>query len=121
MGGHRAVGLMAAHANPIEVTNSIAFTVDTVTEAFELAAFALIGLGMLALAGAARAASRRWAGYTAAVALVLLVIAWSYGAGADGVTDTLLVAGGAVLLPLWLLWTSRISAAPEALEVPGAA
>lgn len=43
LGGHRAVGLMAAHANPIETTNSIAFTVDTVGQAFGLAAFALIG------------------------------------------------------------------------------
>jgi hypothetical protein len=116
LGGHRAVGLMATHANPIQVTNSIAFTVDTVTEAFELAAFLLIGLGMLALAGAAaRAGHRPWAGYTAAVALVMVVIAWSYAAGYAGVTDVLLVAGGVALLPAWLLWTGRIGAvqAPE--------
>jgi hypothetical protein len=121
LGGHRAVGLMATHANPIEVTNSIAFTVDTITEAFELAAFLLFGLGMRALAGAARAGNRRWAGYTAAVALAMLVIAWSYGAGDSGVTNTLLVACGAVLVPAWLLWTGRIGAAPQAPEVPGAA
>jgi hypothetical protein len=122
LGGHRAVGLMATHANPIEVTNSIAFTVDTVTEAFELAAFLLIGLGMLALAGAAARAGaghRRWAGYTAAVAVVMIVIGWSYGAGDSGVTDALLVAGGVALLPLWLLWTSRISAPEAAGATPG--
>src|SRR5215475_5674558 len=34
LGGHRAVGLMAMHDNPIETVNAIAFTVDTVTQAF---------------------------------------------------------------------------------------
>ena len=52
LGGHRAVGLMATHANPIQATNSIAFTIDTIAAAFALAAFALIGAGMLAFAAA---------------------------------------------------------------------
>ena len=55
LGGHRAVGLMATHANPIQTTNSIAFTIDTITAAFALAAFAMIGAGMLAFAAAAAA------------------------------------------------------------------
>jgi len=31
LGGHRAVGLMATHANPIQATNAIAFTIDMIS------------------------------------------------------------------------------------------
>jgi hypothetical protein len=111
LGGHRAVGLMATHANPIQTTNSIAFTVDTIAAAFALAAFALIGAGMLALAAAAaseRPHRRAWARYTALVALTLLVLAGSYAAGSGNLTDLLLIADGVVLLPVWLIWSGSI-------------
>jgi hypothetical protein len=108
LGGHRAVGLMATHANPIQTTNSIAFTVDTIAAAFALAAFALIGAGMLGLAAAApRPAHRAWARGTIVVALAVLVTAGSYAAGDDGFTDLMLLIGSAALLPLWLIWTGR--------------
>jgi hypothetical protein len=108
LGGHRAVGLMATHANPIQTTNSIAFTVDTIAAAFALAAFALIGAGMLGLAAAApRPARRAWARGTVVVALAVLVTAGSYAAGNDSFTDLMLLIGGAALLPLWLIWTGR--------------
>jgi|SRR5438034_8770202 len=108
LGGHRAIGLMATHANPIETTNSIAFTIDTVADAFALAAFALIGAGMLAFAVAAeRPRHRAWAGYTAAIAAVMLVTAGVYAAGNGGFEDLMLAVGGVVLLPLWLIWTGR--------------
>ncbi len=84
LGGHRAVGLMATHVNPIQTTNSIAFTIDTISAAFALAAFTLLGAGMFALASAAsRSGHRAWAGYTVLVALALLVTAGSYAAGND--------------------------------------
>jgi hypothetical protein len=38
LGGHRAVGLMATHTTPIQTTNSIAFTIDTIVAVFALAA-----------------------------------------------------------------------------------
>jgi hypothetical protein len=108
LGGHRAVGLMATHANPIQTTNSIAFTVDTIAAAFALAAFALIGAGMLGLAAAAPGpAHRAWARGTIVVALAVLVTAGSYAAGDDGFTDLMLLIGSAALLPLWLIWTGR--------------
>ena len=108
LGGHRAVGLMATHANPIETTNSIAFTIDTIAAAFALAAFALIGAGMLGFAVAARRpAHRTWAGVTIAAALVTLVTAASYAAGNGGFSDLMLFISGAVLLPLWLIATGR--------------
>ena len=108
LGGHRAVGLMATHANPIQTTNSIAFTIDTISAGFALAAFALIGAGMLGFAMAARrTAHRTWARVTLAVALVTLVTAASYAAGNGGFSDLMLFVSGAVLLPLWLIWTGR--------------
>jgi hypothetical protein len=111
LGGHRAVGLMAAHTNPIQTTNSIAFTIDTIAAAFALAAFAFIGLGMLAVAAAAArqdAGHRAWAVYTIAIALTLLVLAWSYAAGNSDLSDLLLFAVGIAPVPLWLIWTCRI-------------
>ncbi len=109
LGGHRAVGLMATHANPVQVTNSIAFTIDTISQAFALAAFALIGAGMLALAAAAqRHRHRGWASYTIVAALVLLGTAGAYAVGSDSLTDLMLIASGGVLLPGWLIWASRL-------------
>jgi hypothetical protein len=111
LGGHRAVGLMATHANPVETVASIAFTVDMIADAFALAAFALTGAGMLAFAAAAarqRPGHRAWAGFTVLIALVMLVTAGSYAAGDGGLSDLMLLAGGAVLLPLWLIWTGAV-------------
>ena len=114
LGGHRAVGLMATHTNPIQTTNSIAFTIDMIAAAFALAAFALIGAGMLAFAAAvarehpSHPGHRAWAGYTIVLALTLLVLAWSYAAGNGNLSDLILIADGIVLLPLWLIWTIRI-------------
>ncbi len=53
LGGHRAVDQMAIHANPIQATNSISFTIDMTSQAFTLTAFTLLGAAMLALARAA--------------------------------------------------------------------
>ena len=120
LGGHHAVGLMATHANPIQTTNSIAFTVDMIAQAFALAAFALIGVGMLAFARAAaqtRPQHRAWAGYAVLMAALMLVIAGSYAAGNGDLTDLMLLAGGVVLLPVWLVWTGRIGETEQAPPV----
>jgi hypothetical protein len=120
LGGHHAIGLMATHTNPIETVASIAFTVDTAYAALALASFALIGLGMLAVATAAAQTwpgHRGWVAATTLVGLLMLVIAWSYIADNDNVTDLTLVAGGVVALPLWLLWTDRIRRGARVLAV----
>jgi hypothetical protein len=75
---------MATHGNPIETVNAIGFTIDTIDDAFELTAFALIGAGTLAFA---------W------VAL--------HDRRAD-LVDVLLVTGGVVLMPAWLVWSGRL-------------
>jgi hypothetical protein len=109
LGGHRAVGLMATHANPIQATNSIAFTIDAISQASALAAFALIGAGMLTLAAAAqRHWHRGWVSYTIVAALVMLATAGAYAAGNDTVSDLMVIASGGVLLPVWLIWTGRL-------------
>jgi hypothetical protein len=111
LGGHRAVGLMATHRNPVETVNAILFTVDTIDDAFELAAFALLGVAVLALAGAAvgnRAVSRAWCGYSLVLGVVLLSLSGAYAAADGDLIDLLLVTGGALLLPAWLVWTGRL-------------
>jgi hypothetical protein len=109
LGGHHAVGLMATHANPIETTNSIAFTIDTITDAFALAGFTLIGAGMLAFAAAAlNRVHRTWAGGTVIVAVAMLVTAAAFAVGNDSFSDLMVFASGIVLLPGWLVWTGRI-------------
>jgi len=116
LGGHQAVGLMATHGNPIGAVNSIAFTIDTVDHAFELAAFALIGLGMVALARSAmRAGSEHlaWGAGTLAVGLVLVALSGSQAANDGSLADVLLLAGGIVLLPAWLAWTGGLLRSPD--------
>lgn len=112
LGGHHAVAQMATHTNPIGVTNSIAFTIDTIDNAFALAAFTLIGAGLLSFAAAAhqsRSAGRAWPGYTLVVALVTLVTAVSYAAGKPSFSDLMLLISGVVVLPVWLVWAGRTS------------
>lgn len=128
LGGHRAVGLMATHGNPIETVNAINFTVDMIDDAFELAAVVLLGFGLLSFVSAAmrrpamrRPAMRRpairrpalgsaWTTYTFGAGLAMLALAVSYVVGTDDVTAWLLVVAGAVVLPAWIVWTARLSA-----------
>lgn len=106
---------MATHANPIQTTNSIAFTIGTIVAAFALAAFALVGAGMLAFAAATqRPGHRAWVSYTAVVALVMLVTAGSYAAGNDSLSDLMLFAAGVVLLPVRLIWAGRLGGIEDA-------
>lgn len=109
IGGHRAVGLMATHGNPIAGVNSIAFTVDVTTDAFSAAAFILLGLALLAIGIApVRAGLSHWATLSIATGFVSLVVAVGYLQGIDSVTTYVLGALAAVLLPVWLVWTGRI-------------
>ena len=65
-------------------------------------AFALIGAGMPAFAAAARRP-----GCTAVIALTMLATAWSYATGSGNLPELMLIAGGAVLLPVQLIWAVR--------------
>jgi hypothetical protein len=116
LGGHRAVGLMATHRNPIETVNAINFTIDTITEVFELTAFALIGSGLLGLAAMTLRhgfASRAWAATTAVLGTAMLALAVGYATGADDVVTWLQAGGGLLLLPTWLIWTARVDLRPS--------
>ncbi len=123
LGGHQAAGLMATHRNPVETANSILFTVDMIANAFELAAFAVLGVALLAFAGAAvagpignRVVSRAWCGYSLLLGVVLLALSGAYAAADGDLIDLLLVAGGALLLPAWLVWTGRLLRAATASQ-----
>jgi hypothetical protein len=125
LGGHRAAGLMATHRHPIETVDAVLFTVGTIDEAFKLATLAVLGVALLAFAGAAiggpigtRAVPRAWCGYSLLLGVVLLGLSGAYAANDNLVglllgrrcpTDTShLLGGGALLLPVWLLWTGRL-------------
>jgi hypothetical protein len=124
LGGHQAAGLMATHHNPIQTVNAILFTVDMIANAFELAAFAVLGIALLAFAGAAVAAvdgpidgpigigdrvvSRAWGGYSLLLGMVLLALSGAYATADGDFIDLLLVGGGALLVPGWLVWTGRL-------------
>jgi hypothetical protein len=123
LGGHRAAGLMATHHNPIQTVNAILFTVDTIDDAFELAAFAVLGLAALAFAGAAingpmgnRAVTRAWCGWSLLLGAVLLALSGADAAAAGSLTDLLLPATAALLLPVWLVWTGRLLRAATAAQ-----
>ncbi len=70
---------------------------------------------MLALARVAAHTCRHraWAGYTVLIAALMLVTAGSYAVGNGGLTDLVLLAGGVVLLPAWLIWTGRVGEAEQ--------
>jgi len=109
LGGHRAVGLLATHINPIQVTNSIAFTVNTISDTFYLAAFTFIAAGMAAFAWLAALQGRRaWAGLTLLAGLVSAVTAWSFAAGNGDLTDLMLLIAGVIVAPGWIAWTGRL-------------
>jgi hypothetical protein len=109
IGGHRAVGLMATHGNPVAGVNSIAFTVDVTADAFSAAAFILLGLAMVALGIAPfRAGSPRWTTLSTITGFVSLVVAIGYLQGIDSVTTYVLGALAAALLPAWLVWTGHL-------------
>jgi hypothetical protein len=109
LGGHRAVGLMATHANPIQVTNSISFTIDTINDAFNFAAFAFFAAGMAAFGWlAVRQGRRAWAALTLAVAVVSALTAWALAAGNGDLTDLMQLIAGVIVAPAWIAWTGRL-------------
>lgn len=111
LGGHHAVGVMTDRGDPLETVRLIAWLIDDVDDAFELVGLAVIGIGCLALAWQSmRPASRNvaWGRFTGLVGLVLFATAAAYGARAFDLVDLLLIVGGVLLLPAWLVWTGRL-------------
>jgi hypothetical protein len=107
IGGHRAVGQMALHGNPIQTVNVVAFTTDVTGDAFSAAAFVLLAAGMLALATAS-SPGRGWRSLTVATGLVSAVVAYGYVAGIDSITTYELGILAVLLLPAWLAWTGGV-------------
>ncbi|HEY3530671.1 MAG TPA: hypothetical protein VGK78_16105 [Nocardioides sp.] len=114
IGGHRAVGLMATHGNPIETVNAVAFTTDVTSDAFSAASFVLLAVAMPALAAASLGGRGRsfggqgWAALSVLTGLLSAVVAYGYVAGIDSITSYDLGILAAVLMPCWLVWTGRL-------------
>jgi hypothetical protein len=109
IGGHHAVSLMATHDNPIQTVNAVAFTVDMTTNAFEVAAFVLLGCAMFAIGVCpVRPAGSRWTTLTWLTGLVAFVVAFGYVREIDLITAWVLGLLAAVLLPAWLITTGRL-------------
>jgi len=111
LGGHHAVGLMTNRGDSLETVRLIAWLVDDVDDAFELVGLAGVGIGFAAFAWpSTRPAARQvaWSRFTGLVGVVLLATAAAYAARVFDLVDLLLVVGGALLLPAWLVWTGRL-------------
>jgi hypothetical protein len=115
IGGHHAVSLMATHHNPIQTVNAISFTVDMTANAFEAAAFVLLGCAMVAIGvSPVRVAGSRWTLLTVLTGIVAFVVAFGYVRENDVITAWVLGLLAAVLLPAWLVITGRVlDAAPN--------
>ena len=50
---------------------------------------------------------RPWTWLTALTGLVCLILSAAYAAESWDVVDALLVLGGAILLPVWLIWSAQ--------------
>jgi hypothetical protein len=114
LGAHRAVGLLSTHDYSTETTSAILFTSDMVDDAFEVAAFAALGIGTLMLARAAartHVAGRGWERFTLTLGVALLAVVASYVARVGDLQDVLLLTIGGVLVPIWLVWSGRRLAA----------
>jgi hypothetical protein len=110
LGAHRAVGLLSTHDYLTETTSAIMFTSDMVTDALEVAAFVAVGIGMLAFARAAAHAhvpDRGWKRFTLVLGVAALALVASHVAKVGDVEDVLLLTIGAVLVPVWLVWSGR--------------
>jgi hypothetical protein len=109
LGGANAVKELSEAGGSIEPVDAINFTIDTIDDAFETFGFAFLGVGVLALGWEAMRAPehRRWAWFTALTGLVILTLSAAYAAESWDVVDALLVAGGAILLSAWLIWSAQ--------------
>ena len=110
LGAQRAVGLLATHDYSPGTVSAVQFTTDLINEALEVAAFAIIGVGMIAFGVAAAESefrSRTWERLTFALGIAAVATTISYLGEFFNLKDFLLIATGAVLFPIWMLWSGR--------------
>jgi hypothetical protein len=111
LGAHRAVGLLSTHASPTATSSGILLTFDVIDDAFEVAAFAALGVGSLLLARAAthtQPSRRGWAWLTFLIGVALIGTVASYLFPVGDLTDLLLMTEGTLLVPAWLIWCGRL-------------
>jgi hypothetical protein len=113
LGAHRAVGLLSTHDYSTETVSAVGFAFDLVDDASEVAGFTALGVGALLFARTSLRGDhreRKWAWFTAALGVGLLVTVASYLFQSD-LTDILLLSIGVILAPAWLVWSGRAIAA----------
>ena len=111
LGSHRALELFARTGNDLGPFDAIQFTVAEIDDWFELTGFALIGVGILAIAAAALkggVAPRSWAYYSVLVGALFIPLSAAYVANNGDLVDLLLFVGGIVIAPVWGIWTARL-------------
>jgi len=111
LGANYGIGLLTTHDYPTETISGIGFTVDMIARALEMTAFAILGLGALAFAlDAFRGTPRRprWGALGAVIGIALLVGSWSNLTGIGSLGDVLVPLVGAILLPVWMLWSAAM-------------
>jgi hypothetical protein len=88
---------------------------DSIDDALEMGAFALLATGMLCVGAAVRREShaRRWARSSMLIGLLYLALAGTMALAAWTVVDVLMIVGGVVAPPVWAVLLSRAVAASE--------
>lgn len=121
-GGQRAVELLAAADNPIEVVPMIAFTVDTTTAWLEAGAAILVGMGAAVMARDFLQEQRtRGLGICSVLVGVAGLVFGLLILLPEADTTIAGIALGVVLLPTWVVWLSLVAApAPVADSAPRA-
>lgn len=105
LGTDKAIALLATHENPIEPTNSIAFTASWLATGFESVGSLLAGAGVVALT--VTTAGRRPLAVATGAALAALGVCLYLPVG--DLQPWVQLAAGAVLLPCWLVATATQS------------
>jgi hypothetical protein len=110
LGANKAVGgMVTSHGVPLDTVGPIYFTAGSIDDAFELASFAFIAVGLFSFAAQAIGnGARAWGRYSAFLGVALLATVMSYVTDNGDLTDLLLLLGGVGLLPVWLVWTGRL-------------
>jgi hypothetical protein len=111
LGADQAIGLLTTHHYSTQTISGIGFTIDMVTRAMEITAFAMLGAGAVSFAlDAFRGRPRRprWGALTAAIGASMILSSWAALAGNGDLGDLLVALVGIVLLPVWMCWSAAV-------------
>jgi hypothetical protein len=117
LGGYRAIEIMVEQRRPLDPVDDITIVINTIDDWFELTGFALIGIGLAAIAASAsqsRVVPRSWAIYTFVLAGASIAVSAAYIAERGTLIELSLFGLGIVLAPVWGIWTAHVLGRSEA-------